>query len=119
MRQSLTNILQEKFGVSEEKIEEIQKGKRQKNGFIGEALLDRKIISEAQLLEALSIQYNLPFWQNLPPDRIQGDFTQQIPIQFLKRHVMVPLIRYPVPENETGLLPTGNDVSPENKNRPF
>jgi general secretion pathway protein E len=117
MRQSLTNILQEKFGVSEETIEEVRKGKSQKNGFIGEALLNRKIISEAQLLEALSIQYNLPFWQNLPLDRIQGDFTQQIPIQFLKRHVMVPLIRYPVPENETGLLLTGNDVSPENSNQ--
>ncbi len=117
MRQSLTDILQEKFGVSEEKIEEVRKGKRQKNGFIGEALLNRKIISEAQLLEALSIQYNMPFWQNLPLDRIQGDFTQQIPIQFLKRHVMVPLIRYSVPENETGLLPTGNDVSPENSDQ--
>ena len=117
MRQSLTDILQEKFGVSEEKIEEARKGKSQKNGFIGEALLDRKIISEAQLLEALSIQYNLPFWQNLPLDRIQGDFTQQIPIQFLKRHVMVPLIRHPVPENETGSLPNGNDVSQESSNQ--
>ncbi|PQP35700.1 type II secretion system protein GspE [Desulfobacteraceae bacterium SEEP-SAG9] len=117
MRQSLTDILQEKFGVSEEKIEEARKGKSQKNGFIGEALLDRKIISEAQLLEALSIQYNLPFWQNLPLDRIRGDFTQQIPIQFLKRHVMVPLIRHPVPENETGSLPNGNDVSQESSNQ--
>jgi general secretion pathway protein E len=116
MRQSLPYILQEKFGVSEEKIEEVRKGKDQTNGFIGEALLNRKIISEAQLLGALSIQYNLPFWQNLPLDHIRGDFTQQIPIQFLKKHVMVPLIRHPVTENETSMLPDGNDVSPENSN---
>ena len=48
--------------------------------------------SENQLLEAFSIQYDIPFWPKLPLDNFDADFTSRLPIQFLKKYLVVPLI---------------------------
>ena len=92
MQKHLTQILKETFGVSEEDLKEAQKIKTEKGGHFGEILVTKKIITEKQLLEALSTQYDIPFWPDLPLDSFRTDFTSQVPIQFLKKHVMVPLI---------------------------
>jgi len=40
----------------------------------------------------LSIQYDIPFWPDLPLENFKTDFTSQVPIQFLKKYAMIPLI---------------------------
>ncbi len=92
MQKHFTQILKETFGVSEEDLKEAQKIKTEKGGHFGEILVAKKIIAEKQLLEALSIQYDIPFWPDLPLESFKTDFTNQVPIQFLKKYVMVPLI---------------------------
>ncbi len=92
MQKPLTQILKETFGVSEEDLKEAQKIKTEKGGHFGEILVAKKIIAEKQLLEALSNQYDIPFWSELPLENFKTDFTNQVPIQFLKKYVMVPLI---------------------------
>ncbi len=92
MQKHFTQILKETFGVSEEDLKEAQKIKTDKGGHFGEILVAKKIIAEKQLLEALSIQYDIPFWPDLPLDSFKTDFISQVPIQFLKKYVMVPLI---------------------------
>ncbi len=92
MQKHFTQILKETFGVSEEDLKEAQKIKTEKGGHFGEILVAKKIIAEKQLLEALSIQYDIPFWSELPLENFKTDFTNQVPIQFLKKYVMVPLI---------------------------
>lgn len=92
MKKNLSNIFQEKFGVSEEDLEEARKVTAEKGGNIGEILVAKNIIAEQQRLEVLSIQYNIPFWQDLPLDNFGIDFTHYVPIQFLKKYVMIPLI---------------------------
>ena len=52
--------------------------------------MDQKQLSETQLLEALKKQYDLPFWPRLPFDHAGAGFTSKVPIQFLKRYVIVP-----------------------------
>ncbi|MEA1949552.1 MAG: type II secretion system ATPase GspE [Thermodesulfobacteriota bacterium] len=92
MQKHLTQILKETFGVSEEDLKEAQKIKTEKGAPLGEILVAKKTITETQLLEALSIQYDIPFWPDLPLDSFKTDFISQVPIQFLKKYVMVPLI---------------------------
>ena len=92
MKKSLFYILQQTFGISEEDIEEAKKIITDNRGQIGELLVQKKIITENQLLEALSIQYDIPFRPNLPLDNFAIDFAHQVPIQFLKKYLMVPLI---------------------------
>lgn len=92
MQKHLAQILKETFNISEEAIEDAQRIKIEKGGAFREILITKKIISERQLLEALSIQYGIPFWPELPLENFKTDFTSRVPIQFLKKYVMVPVI---------------------------
>jgi len=85
-------ILVESLGLSEEVLNEALGFQKEKGGRIGEVLIRRKAISEADLLKALSIQFDLPFSLTLPMEGLKTEFAQEIPIQFLKKHRMVPVI---------------------------
>ena len=87
----LSDILKDNFGISEEDLSEAQKIKCEKGGAFGEILIRKNLITETQLLEALSIQYDIPFRPELPLNNFKADFTQHVPIQFLKKYTMVPL----------------------------
>lgn len=93
MHKKLAEILIDTFGVSENDINEAQRvNNASGSGRLGETLVAQNIITETQLLKALSLQYDIPLWLELPLDNSGIDFTQQIPIQFLKKYIMVPLI---------------------------
>jgi general secretion pathway protein E len=92
MLNSLYQILKDRFNVSEEDLKEAQRINTEKRTDFTEILVSKKMISERQLLEALSIQYDIPFWPELPIEKYQTDFTNHVPIQFLKKYIMVPLI---------------------------
>ena len=85
-------ILVESCALSEEVLNEALGFQKEKGGRIGEILIRRKAISEADLLKALSIQFDLPFSLTLPMEGLKTEFAQEIPIQFLKKHRMVPVI---------------------------
>ncbi len=95
MIKHLSQILSDNFKISEEELDEAQRIKTEKGEKTGAILLRKKIITESQLLKALSIQYNITFRPDLPLENIGQDITDQIPIQFLKKHVMVPLAANP------------------------
>jgi general secretion pathway protein E len=88
----LGEILSETCGLSQEALNEALKIQEEKGGRIGEILVQQKAISEADLLHALSIQFGLKFSSNLPAEDLNTEFTEQVPIQFLKKYMMVPVI---------------------------
>ena len=96
MRTQLSEILVDNYGLSEDALAEAQRLKQEKGGRIGHILVQQKNISETQLLEALSIQYGIPYWPKLPLENVESDFTDKIPIQFLKKYNMVT-VEYPAP----------------------
>jgi general secretion pathway protein E len=88
----LAHILKHRFGLAEDSLAEARHIQQEKGGHLGDILVQRQSLSETQLLEALSIQYEIPFWPELPMESIMGgEFAKRISIQFLKRHNMVPL----------------------------
>ncbi|MDM8523392.1 type II secretion system ATPase GspE [Desulfococcaceae bacterium HSG8] len=91
MKKNFSEILKETAGISDEDYEEALRIKKEKGGNIGEILVRRKILTEPQLLESLSIRYDIPFWPQLPLNNIETNVTQNVPIQFLKKYFMVPL----------------------------
>ena len=89
----LDHILKHRFGVADDTLSDARHLQQDKGGRLGDILVQREAITETQLLEALSIQYEIPFWPELPMENIMGsDFAKKISIQFLKRHHMVPLV---------------------------
>ena len=94
---SLTHILKSQFNVSEQDVAEVLKAKGTKGGDVGEILSRKMVITENQLLAARGIQYQLPAWEKIPLENSQRDFTQKVPIQFLKKYYLLPLERLPLP----------------------
>lgn len=91
MKKDFSQTLQETIGISEEDFLEVLKVRSEKGGNIGEILIKKKMATETQLLEAMSIHYDIPFWPQLPMNNIGTDAVQQIPIHFLKKYFMVPM----------------------------
>lgn len=78
-------ILKETCTLSEDALDEALKIQKEKGGRIGEILVRQKAISKVDLLEALSIQFDLPFSLTLPIEDLKTGFTEKVPIQFLKK----------------------------------
>jgi general secretion pathway protein E len=91
MRAHLAEILVENYDLAQDALAEARRLKEDKGGHIGDILVQQKNISETQLLQALSIQYEIPYWPKLPMENAESEFTEKIPIQFLKKYNMVPL----------------------------
>ncbi|MDY6953217.1 MAG: type II secretion system protein GspE, partial [Thermodesulfobacteriota bacterium] len=86
-------ILTETCGLSHEALEEALEVQEQKDGRIGEVLMDKKAVSEADLLKGLGMQFGLSFWPSLPTEDLKTDFPHKVSIQFLKKYKMVPVFK--------------------------
>ena len=84
-------ILREICALSEEALAEALQIQEEKGGSIGEVLIQRGAITEADLLKALGIQFGLPLWSTISTEDMDISFAQHIPIQFLKKYKMVPV----------------------------
>jgi len=91
MKNMTQNSQLKDYGLSEEKIAEILKIHDSKGGSIVDLLIQQKAIAETDLLQAMSSQFGFPFQPDLPIENLNIDFTKQIPIQYLKRHKIVPI----------------------------
>ena len=118
MRTQLSQLLVDNYNLNEDVLAEARRIREEKGGNIGDILVQQKSISETQLLEALSNQYDLPYWPILPLENIESEFIEKVPIQFLKKYFMVPLeYDNPITAANCGLSPhngTGsdNEISP-------
>jgi general secretion pathway protein E len=118
MRTQLSQILVDNYNLNDDALAEARRIWEEKGGNIGDILVQQKNISETQLLEALSNQYDLPYWPILPLENIESESIEKIPIQFLKKYFMVPLeYENPITAANCGLSPhdgtdSDNQVSP-------
>ena len=85
-------ILLEISELTQESLERALQTQKEKGGRIGEILLHQKAIQEVDLARALSHQLGLDFIAALPAD-INTDFTDRVPIHFLKKFRMIPLAK--------------------------
>jgi general secretion pathway protein E len=83
-------------GITPDVLAEARKTKGPNGAGFFDQLIKKKLISEIQLLKILSEHFGIPLWHELPVESINIDFTQNISIQYLKKHKIVPLI---TPEN--------------------
>ncbi len=86
-------ILVETCGLDIEALTEALRIQEEKSGRIGQILIDRKAVSEPDVLKSLGIQLYLPFWPTLPTENLRIEFTEQIPIQFLKKYNIIPVVK--------------------------
>lgn len=85
------NFQLETPGLSKEIIEDARNIHAAKGDGIVDILIQQKAIAETDLLQAMSSQFGVPFVADLSMEDLNIDFTKQIPIQYLRKHKMVPL----------------------------
>ena len=76
MQPHLSQILIEKFGLTEENIEEVLSLQKEKGGDLGDILIKKNMLSEMMFLEALSMLYHIPFEPQLSAENINTDFNK-------------------------------------------
>jgi general secretion pathway protein E len=86
-------LANELFGVEASQIGEALDLQVEKGGRIGEILVGMKVITEAQVLEALAVQLELPYLQEVNADVIPDELIRQVPISFAKANRFLPLGR--------------------------
>ncbi len=113
MERSLDEILLSEYQVPAEVLAEARRLVTDKACSLGDALAQKKAVTEVQYLKALGDYYGLPVMTSLPREPRWPDFTGRTPIQFLKKHKMVPLYlpreerpgRPPKPQDEEARRP--------------
>jgi general secretion pathway protein E len=90
----ITDILQEKFGISQQVIGEAEESatKQGESLSLTQILIKKKIVTEEIILKALAYQYDIPLLEHLDIEPDNSEFTNIIPIHFLKTYTIVPLI---------------------------
>ena len=91
MHKDFLNILSTTAGFTEETIAQAKQIHEEKGGRFTDVLVEEDLLSETQLLEALSVLYDIPFWPELPLENIGNELIRDVPIQFLKKYAMIPL----------------------------
>ncbi len=81
----------EALGVPADVLAEVRRLARENGAGMVELLIQKKVLPEAELLKAVSAEYCIPFWEELPTDHMDTGFTGLVSIQYLKKQKIVPL----------------------------
>ena len=86
-------ILKEICSLSDDIFEEALEVQQKEGGRIGEILVQKGVIGEGDLLKARGVQFGLSLWSTISTEDMDTSFTERIPIQFLKKYKMIPVVR--------------------------
>jgi general secretion pathway protein E len=92
MHNQLLDIFETRLRLPETTLAEIRQIEAAHQNDFPLLLLKKHLLSEEQLLKALGILYDIPCQPQLTVHDLNFDFTRLVPIQFLKKNLMVPLI---------------------------
>lgn len=80
----------EKLGISEETVQQALAIQQEKGGTLLRILVRQDAVNEIDLLQKIGEVMNMDHSISLPSG-IEANFTTQVPIGFLKKHVMMPI----------------------------
>jgi general secretion pathway protein E len=89
-RPFIGQILIEKHLLTPAQLEEGLRLQKEQGGKIGEILIRLKYATEERVLEALSSQWQLPYIPSLDIKEIDPTLIEKVPISFARRHELLP-----------------------------
>jgi general secretion pathway protein E len=89
--QHATSFFTEKLGIPADTVEQALEVQKEKGGDLLRLLMRQESVDEIELLQKLGRELEMEVSISLPSE-IRPDFTALIPISFLKKHIMVPVI---------------------------
>lgn len=70
-----------------------QNNEKSTSEMLGEILLKKKLVTEDELVRALSLQSGIPLSKKIDDIEIDSELTDKIPISFAKKHMVLPYER--------------------------
>ena len=95
-KKSLGEILLKTTDLTEVQLEEAVLEQRNAEGSyrkLGDILVEKEFVKEAEVLKALAIQLDLPFYDMLPVGEIDPSLVSHIPIQFCRDNLILPVAK--------------------------
>jgi len=92
-RRTLGEILIEAKLISPEQLQEALVLQDTEKKRLGEILIEHEMLTEEQMLKALALQLDLPYYDKLPVNEIDPDLIKDIPIQFSRDNMILPIAR--------------------------
>lgn len=89
--QHATSFFTDKLGIPVDTVEQALEVQKEKGGDLLRLLMRQESVDEIELLQKLGHELEMEVSISLPSE-IRTDFTALIPISFLKKHTMVPII---------------------------
>jgi general secretion pathway protein E len=92
MRQTpLTDILLGTTSLTLEQLGRAEAVRQQKGLRLEEVLVQQRLVTEEELLQAQSQQLGLPYWKALPDSDFDVTLMRQVPLAFARHHKLVPV----------------------------
>ena len=92
-RRNLGEILIEAKLITQEQLEEALRVQEAEKKRLGEILIERQILTDEQMLKAVALQLDLPYYDKLPVNEIDPELIKDIPIQFSRDNLILPIAR--------------------------
>lgn len=89
----LGEIIIEKGWLNAQDLDQIFEESRNSGEFLGKTLLRKKLLTDAQLLEALGEQMAIPFHLKLEDDLIDKKVIEEVPIKLVWHYKVMPISR--------------------------
>jgi general secretion pathway protein E len=83
-------IVTGEFGLASKVLEQALQAQKEGNELIGEILIKNGELDEYSVLQVLGVMFDMEVRKSLPPD-FKTDFTERVPISFLKLHKIIPI----------------------------
>lgn len=84
-------IVTEEFGLASKALEDALQAQKEDGDLIGEILVKNGELDEFTVLQVLSMMFDMEVRKSLPGE-FRTDFTERVPISFLKLHKIVPIV---------------------------
>ena len=96
-KKSLGEILLKTTELSDTQLDEAVAAQKNEKGpgarRLGDILVDLDFVTEVQMLKALAIQLDLPFYDSLPTNDLDASLVDRIPIQFCRDNLILPIAK--------------------------
>lgn len=97
----LGEILLKHTSLTSEQLEEALSIQQSKGGFLGDILIEKKMLMPHEIMRAVCTQLSIPFFEDLKPNEIDANLVTGIPINYAKAKEVLPINVRQVNEKDT------------------
>ncbi|KKQ48782.1 MAG: General secretion pathway protein F [candidate division TM6 bacterium GW2011_GWF2_38_10] len=92
LKKKIGDILIEMRIITQQQLDDCLEEQRSTGKVLGQVLLDRKLVTKADLSQALAIQLGIPFIERITEQMADLQLLGKVPLKFLRQHNVIPIM---------------------------